>query len=114
MKTRLLLSLIVFGSALAWQGAAAQEMEMQERFLSPQEVLADLVLLRPLGVAMTVAGTALFIATSPFTAMAAVAPPHDAFERSSDVLVVAPAAFTFMRPLGDFRYQPSALYPVQP
>jgi hypothetical protein len=84
------------------------------RLQSAPAILADLLLLRPFGIGLTAAGGALFIATSPFAAIASIAPPHDAFQRSGNALFVAPAAFTFMRPLGEFSYQPSGVYPVRP
>lgn len=75
-------------------------------------VLADLVLLRPVGFAMTVGGIGLLVATSPFTGIASLAPPHDAFLRAGNALVVGPAGFTFNRPVGEFSYQRSGIYPV--
>jgi hypothetical protein len=75
-------------------------------------VLADLILLRPVGLAMTVGGAGLLVATSPFTGIASIAPPHDSFVRAGNALVVGPAGFTFNRPLGEFSYQRSGVYPV--
>jgi cell division septation protein DedD len=75
-------------------------------------VLADLILLRPFGVAMTVGGVALFGATSPFTGIASIAPPHDAFNQAYNAFVVGPAGFTFSRPLGEMSYQRSGVYPI--
>jgi hypothetical protein len=75
-------------------------------------VLADLILLRPFGVAMTVGGVALFGATSPFTGIASISPPHDAFNQAYNALVVGPAGFTFSRPLGEMSYQRSGVYPI--
>ena len=75
-------------------------------------VLGDLFLLRPTGLVMTVGGIGLLVATSPFTAIASYAPPHDAFLRAGNALVVGPAGFTFNRPLGEFSYQRSGVYPV--
>lgn len=74
-------------------------------------VLADLLLLRPTGLAMTIGGVGLLVATSPFTGIASFAPPHDAFLRAGNALVVGPAGFTFNRPLGEFTYQRSGVYP---
>lgn len=62
--------------------------------------LMDIVLYRPLGVIATLVGSAAFAATSPLTALAAISPPHDAFNIAAGMLVVAPAKFTFDRPLG--------------
>jgi hypothetical protein len=56
---------------------------------------ADIVLLRPLGLAGTVLGTALFVVGLPFEAIAGdISGP-------AKRLVVQPAKFTFTRPLGD-------------
>jgi hypothetical protein len=107
-KPRLFLPLLALCAALAGETAAAEG-----RNLTPQGVLADLILLRPLGLAMTVAGTGLFLGTSPFAGLAAAAPPHDALQRSGEALVIAPAAFTFWRPLGEFSYRPNGAYPDQ-
>jgi hypothetical protein len=57
---------------------------------------ADLLVVRPLGVAGTVAGFGLFAVASPFLAMA------DEVESGYDVLVAKPGEYTFHRDLGDF------------
>ncbi len=59
---------------------------------------------RPLGLVTTICGTALFAGMSPLTALASIAPPHDAFLKTADALIVSPAEYTFTRPLGDFGY----------
>ena len=74
-------------------------------------ILADLILLRPSGLAMTIGGVGLLVATSPLTGIASFAPPHDAFLRAGNALVVGPAGFTFNRPVGEFSYQRSGVYP---
>ena len=55
---------------------------------------ADLVIARPVGVVLTVVGTAAFIVSLPFTLLAGNA--SDAAEK----LMIAPASSTFMRCLG--------------
>ena len=82
------------------------------RNLSIPGVLADLVLLRPFGLAMTAGGVGLLVATSPFTGIASIAPPHDAFLRATNAFVIGPSGFTFNRPLGEFSYQRSGIYPI--
>lgn len=69
---------------------------------NPWFVPADILITRPLGLATTLAGTALFLVFSPFTALSAIAPPHDSFERVADVFIVVPATYTFLRPVGKF------------
>lgn len=63
---------------------------------SAGQMIADLIFGRPLGLAATVVGTALFIATIPFSAAGGN------LEQAGQVLVKDPAMFTFKRPLGDF------------
>lgn len=58
-------------------------------------MLMDAFLLRPLGLAATVLGTAAFIVTLPFSL------PTRSADDAAQVLVVKPAAYTFARPLGE-------------
>jgi hypothetical protein len=81
------------------------------RSLGYPGILADIILLRPTGLILTVGGTALFLATSPLIGIAAFAPPHDAFTRAGTLMVVGPAGFTFNRPLGEMNYQRDGVYP---
>ena len=69
---------------------------------NPWFVPFDILITRPLGLATTLVGTALFVVFSPFTALSSIAPPHDAFERAADVFIVVPATYTFLRPVGKF------------
>jgi hypothetical protein len=64
----------------------------------PDAAFFDAVLGRPVGLAATVVGSALFVVSLPFTATSGSIKP------SADALVGAPARFTFSRPLGDFQY----------
>jgi hypothetical protein len=110
MKKNHLVPVAVMALLLAGGDAWADNLFRPGRQLSAPYVLADLILLRPFGFAMTVAGTGLLIATSPFTALASFAPPYDAFLRAGNALVVAPAGFTFNRPLGEMSYERSGVY----
>jgi hypothetical protein len=65
----------------------------------PAVVAADAVIMRPLLLATTVAGSALFVAVLPFAAISR------SIKSTAQALVVAPAKATFTRPLGDFDYQ---------
>lgn len=76
----------------------------------PGFVILDVLLYRPVGLAVTIIGTGLFVGMSPLTALASIPEPHDAFAKTSKILVLAPAAYTFIRPLGDR----SAPYHVPP
>jgi hypothetical protein len=61
----------------------------------------DLLIYRPLGLLTTIVGTAVFIGVSPFTALASIPEPHNAFHKTANIFIVAPANYTFSRPLGD-------------
>jgi hypothetical protein len=65
---------------------------------SGEAMAADLVLLRPLGIAATAIGTVLFVASLPFSATGGNA--KGAFNK----LVGEPGGFTFARPLGRVEY----------
>ena len=67
----------------------------------PGFVLLDVLLYRPVGFAVTLIGTGAFIGLSPLTALASIPAPHDAFAKTAKILILAPAAYTFIRPLGD-------------
>ena len=82
-------------SALAADNVDASFVTEADNTPSSGAIAADIVLLRPLGLAGTVLGTALFVVGLPFEAI------------SGDIsgpakrLVAQPAKFTFARPLGD-------------
>jgi hypothetical protein len=82
-------------SALAADNTEAAFSSEADTTPSSGAIAADIVLLRPLGLAGTVLGTALFIVGLPFEAI------------SGDIsgpakrLVAQPAKFTFTRPLGE-------------
>jgi hypothetical protein len=64
---------------------------------SGTEMAADLLVVRPLGLVATVLGTGLFILQLPLSVVQGELPREPARK-----LIVAPAQFTFSRPLGDF------------
>ncbi|TCJ18522.1 hypothetical protein EZJ19_02075 [Parasulfuritortus cantonensis] len=59
------------------------------------DMVVDLIVLRPIGLASTVVGGALFVLGLPFTV------PSGTVGESACQLVKRPAAYTFARPLGD-------------
>ena len=76
------------------------QMLLAERKISVDEspnagvMMADLVVARPIGVVLTVLGTAAFVVSLPFTLLAGNA------SDSAETLMIAPAETTFMRCLG--------------
>ena len=63
-------------------------------------VITDIMVIRPISLIGTLTGAALFTVFSPFTALAAIAPPHDAFARAADAFIGVPDCYAFNRPLG--------------
>jgi hypothetical protein len=64
--------------------------------VDPGEVAADALVVRPLGLAATAVGAAIFVVALPFAAIA------KDVKGTGATLVGAPARFTFQRRLGDF------------
>ncbi|MDD5034338.1 MAG: hypothetical protein PHE55_06230 [Methylococcaceae bacterium] len=64
--------------------------------------MADVILIRPIGVIGTLAGSSAYLGLLPFTALAAIPEPHDAFERVGSIVVGIPFSYTFVRPIGNF------------
>ncbi|GAO36891.1 hypothetical protein SCT_2306 [Sulfuricella sp. T08] len=60
------------------------------------DMVVDLVVVRPLGLAATVIGTVMTVVALPFTL------PSGSVESSARELIVRPAEYTFNRPLGEF------------
>ena len=89
--------LLAISSASYAEGTAASESD-------GYDVMMDAVFLRPLGFVGTVVGSGLFVGLSPLVAVASIPAPHDAFEKLADTLVVKPAKYTFVRPVGDYDY----------
>jgi hypothetical protein len=82
------LGLVPFGSV-----ALAEDQHDEEKGI---RMAADIVLARPLGFVATVGGTVLAIVALPFSLLGGNT--QEVFQH----LVVKPAKFTFVRPLGDF------------
>jgi hypothetical protein len=82
------LGLVPFGSA-----ALAEDQHDEEKGI---RMAADILVVRPLGIVATVGGTVLAIVALPFSLLGGNT--QEVFQH----LVVKPAKFTFVRPLGDF------------
>lgn len=64
------------------------------------EIIADVVLVRPVSLAAVIVGTALFIVALPFSA------PSGSVSETAQALVATPFRYTFARPIGDFGRPP--------
>ncbi|MFC1876555.1 hypothetical protein ACFL2E_04690 [Thermodesulfobacteriota bacterium] len=94
-KTFVMLLVVVFVTSVFASSSFAQAM-MQEEEISTENMVADAVLVRPLGLCAIVLGVGLFIISLPFSALG------KNVKEAGQKLVVAPAKFTFARPLGEF------------
>lgn len=98
-KLYTLASVLLLAASLSFADTAACEPCDESDDLTAEKAFlatADLLVVRPLGVAGTVAGFGIFAVASPFAAMA------DAVDQTYDVLVAKPGEYTFHRDLGDF------------
>ncbi len=98
MIKKILLALAIMSMITLSVPASAENYQKE---YDPGFVLLDIIVYRPLSLAATLVGTGLFVVISPLTAMASIAPPHDAFEKTADILIVKPGEYTFTRPVGD-------------
>ena len=99
MKTmRGVLPMLLAASLAAVTPVNAQEKTAQTggSRVDPAEVAADALVVRPVSLAATVIGSAIFVVALPFAAI-----PGDV-KGASDTLVMAPGRYTFKRRLGDF------------
>lgn len=76
--------------------SAVASVDFEKKDPSAGAMVADFVLLRPFAIAALVAGSAIFVVTLPFSA---IGKNVKAAARS---LVVKPAKYAFVRPLGEF------------
>ena len=63
------------------------------------EIVADVLIARPVGLVAIVFGTAMYVVSLPF------AIPGGSVEKAGKLLVADPFNYTFYRPLGDFDYK---------
>jgi len=79
--------------------SATVEANPKKESISSDAMAVDIVAARPLGMVATLAGTLLFVVSLPFSALGGNT------GEAWDTLVVAPAEYTFQRPLGDFNHK---------
>ena len=75
--------------------------EIDDSSSTAKDILSELII-RPVAVVASVTGLALFIIASPFSGLASIPEPHDAFKTTWDDFVVTPYHFAFRRPFGDY------------
>ena len=92
-----LVSVLMLAATLSYADTGtttdSDEVTAESAFLATADILG----VRPIGAAGTIAGFGLFAVASPFLAMA------DEIDAGYDVLVAKPGEYTFHRDLGDFK-----------
>ncbi len=91
-NTNRMLAALLIGCFLAPQALWAQT--STDASPNAAKMAGDLVIARPVGLVMTVAGTAAFIVSLPFTLLAG------STGEAADTLMIGPAKTTFVRCLG--------------
>jgi len=89
-----LLVAVLFLCATSLVHAAEDSYMARTEDVSAEAMIADGLLLRPAGIAATVLGTAVFVVTLPFSI------PTRSVGQAAQKLIVDPARYTFVRPLG--------------
>ena len=89
-----LLVAVLFLGATSLVHAADDSYTARTEDVSAEAMIVDGLLLRPAGIVATVLGTAVFVVTLPFSI------PTRSVDKAAQKLVVDPARYTFVRPLG--------------
>jgi hypothetical protein len=89
-----LLVAVLFLSVTSLVHAAEDSYTAKTEDVSAEAMIADGLLLRPAGIVATVLGTAVFVVTLPFSI------PTKSVDKAAQKLIVDPARYTFVRPLG--------------
>lgn len=90
------LVLIPFGGAALAQESNQDQSQFQYEEMSPEAMIADFLVVRPLGIIATAAGTIFFVASLPFSLLGGNT------KEAARKMIGEPAKHTFTRPLGDF------------
>ena len=89
-----LLMAVLFLCATSLVHAAEDSYTTRTEDVSAETIIVDGLLLRPGGLVATVVGTAVFVVTLPFSI------PTKSVDKAAQKLIVDPAKYTFVRPLG--------------
>ena len=94
-KSLVLFMVFAFISVSLPAGIFAADPLMEEE-ITTENMVADAMIVRPLGVCATILGVGFFVISLPFSALGGNV------KEAGRKLIVAPAKFTFQRPLGEF------------
>jgi len=95
-KKIMIVFLVVAMISAPFGTAAIAEDQTVKKDSSPEEMIVDGLVLRPLGIAATGLGIACFIVTLPFSIITGQT------DEAAQKMIGNPAKFTFQRQLGDF------------
>lgn len=118
MKSKILVVMLSLSLLGAWSGTATADVlgfsqdradrgfDRKPSDPSAAKVVADGLIARPLGLATTIAGTGLFVATLPFSV------PSGSVRESARGMIVKPGGWTFVRPMGrpDKRFREEGVF----
>jgi hypothetical protein len=93
----IIISLLAFVSVTSLCLADTDAVSTENPVENAWSSIGDILIVRPIGAAVTVANFGIFGLASPFAAMA------DATDEVYDTLVEAPASYTFDRDLGELK-----------
>ena len=97
----LILILVLFNPAIGLAGGSGHvEYSYNSTWVesgSAEAMVADVIIARPIGLVSTVVGSAVYVVSLPFSLLGGNEP------QAREKLVKEPGAFTFKRPLGEFR-----------
>jgi hypothetical protein len=93
----LIIVIIATMMIIPFSATALAEEYFEKEDPSGGAMMFDLVAVRPVGIVATAIGAVFFVVSWPFSALG------DNVGEASEKLVKEPAAYTFKRPLGEFR-----------
>ncbi len=93
MRKKLIAFLVIFALITAAVPAMAGEID-------EADIIADALVVRPVSFAAMLVGSVIFVVALPFSI------PSGSVGTVGQEIVVTPAKYTFVRPLGDFDYIP--------
>jgi len=96
LKKSLVLFLVFAFISVSLPAAVFASDPLMEEEITTENMVADALIVRPLGVCATILGVGFFIISLPFSALGGNV------KEAGKKLIVAPAKFTFKRPLGEF------------
>jgi hypothetical protein len=95
-KKTFVIILVVAFVTTAFASSSFAQATIQDEEISTENMVADAIIVRPLGIIATLLGVGLFVISLPFSALG------KNVKEAGEKLVMAPVKFTFMRPLGEF------------